>query len=77
MSTNGFVTAKHTVTGIVADIPQTYFKLYPGVFVEMTSDDLAQHRLELEEEKVIYALDEPVEDAPTEKAKHLSKKEGN
>lgn len=76
MPTNGFIRAKHAVTGIVSDVPPTYFKLYPGVFVEMTSADLDQHRLELEEEKTIYALDEPVKSTPPVKAKHLSKKEG-
>lgn len=72
MDTNDFVTARHTETNIVSDVPYTYFDIYPGTFKKMSEAEIKKHRLELEDEKTIYEDDA----APAKKATPSAKKEG-
>lgn len=72
MSVKGFIRAKHTKTGIVADIPQSYLKLFPDMYAEISENDYRKLELEREEEKTIYALDEPAK----KPVRAATKKEG-
>lgn len=72
MDSNDFVKARHTVTGKVSDVPYTYFDLYPGTFKKMSDAEIKKHRLEVEDEKTIYADDA----APSKKAKPSAPKAG-
>lgn len=71
MSNDELFKARHKGTRIVSRIPSSYLDIYPGVYEVLTKADLAQHRLELEEDKVVYDL-EP-EESPTKHAKKEGK----
>lgn len=71
MHENDLFKARHSGTGIISSIPKTYLDIYPGVYEVMSASDLAQHYQEVEEDKIVYALD-----AAEKPAKHAATEEG-